>query len=248
MKKRLAPFLLLFAATSIKSFATLVWTVGLNDDGWPVGDGGGPNASFVQEAGINALPGNPNSPEMDLLADDDYYFSGLYATVIPGNGAYAPVGLVAANEEAAERAVSAGDNNRRYHFNLPASLSSSDLLTVTFDPLNLDNQQATTGSRYGIEVYINGILVMPQSIVTPANLGIPYTTPPFSLASVDAQTGPGFDNIVTLRGTNYFSQGGGNWLGFDYVQLDSQPVPEPATGGLALAAVGIFAFARRRSP
>lgn len=246
MKKRVAFFLLVFAATSIESFAAVVWMVGMDDGGWPMGDGGGPNASFVQEAGINALPGNPNSPEVDVQADDDYYFSGIYTTVIPGNGAYGPVGVVPANEEAAERAVSAGDNNRRYHFNLPGTLRSNDLLTVTFDPLNLDDMQATTGSRYGLEAYINGVLVMPQIIIRPENLGIPVTTPPFSLASVDAQTGPGFDNIVTLRGVNYFSQGGGNWLGFDYIQLDSQ-VPEPATGILALAAVGILALVRRRA-
>jgi len=58
------------------------WSVGRDDDGWPVGNGGGPNATFVQEAGVNPLPGNPNSPEVNQQADDDYYFAGVYTNVI----------------------------------------------------------------------------------------------------------------------------------------------------------------------
>ena len=75
----------------------LPWSVGRNDNAWPTGDGGGPNTSFVQENGaINPLPGVPNSPEIDQQADNDYYFAGIYSTVIPGNGDYQPVGDVRA--------------------------------------------------------------------------------------------------------------------------------------------------------
>src|SRR5207245_291330 len=56
-----------------------------------------------------------------------------------------------------------------------------------------------------------------------------YTTPEFSLATVNAQTGPGFDNIVSLRGINYSADGGGNWMGIDYVQLNAGPA-SPITG------------------
>jgi hypothetical protein len=102
--------------------------VGLDDNGWPMGNGGGPNASFVQENGsINALPGNPASPETDQQADNDYYFAGGFAMTIPSvvalYGDYAPLGDVAVNEEAAERAYAAADNDLRYHFNLPATLT-----------------------------------------------------------------------------------------------------------------------------
>src|SRR5213592_1648746 len=86
-------------------------TVGLDDNGWPVGDGGGANATFVQENGsINPLPGVPDSPEVDQQADNDYYFAGVYTNVIPSvtirpeYGDYTPVGVVSTNEEAAERA------------------------------------------------------------------------------------------------------------------------------------------------
>jgi hypothetical protein len=30
----------------------------------------------------------------------------------------------------------------------------------------------------------------------------------------------GFDNIVTLKGYNYSTEGGGSWMGIDYVKLD----------------------------
>ena len=42
----------------------LPWSVGRDDNGWPAGDGGGPNTSFMQETGVNELPGNPASPEV----------------------------------------------------------------------------------------------------------------------------------------------------------------------------------------
>src|SRR5439155_22542153 len=99
------------------------WTVGLDDDGWPVGDGGGANATFVQENGvINDLPGSAFNHEVNQQADNDYYFAGVYTNVIAGNGNYVPVGLVARNEEAAERAFAGADNDLRYHFNLPDTL------------------------------------------------------------------------------------------------------------------------------
>ena len=89
-------------------------------------------------------------------------------------------------------------------------------------PYNLDDpSDVNTDPRYGIEVYFNGVLVQPQILIRPAQLGTDYTTPPFSLASVNAQVGPGFDNIVSLRGINYNAEGGGNWMGIDYVQLNA---------------------------
>jgi hypothetical protein len=216
---RTAFAVVLLAASAVAGRSELLWTVGLDDNDWPVGDGGGPATSFVQEAGTNALPGSPFSPELNGQADDDYYFAGEYTTVIPGNGDYEPVGVVEFNEEAAERAFAGSDNDLRYHFNLPSSLQPTDLLSVTFDALNL-HTDSIPDPRYGVEVYFNGVLVQPEIVIRPAQLGIDYTTTQFSLSSVDAQVGAGADNIVTLKGVSYSADGGGAWMGIDYVQLD----------------------------
>jgi hypothetical protein len=50
------------------------------------------------------------------------------------------------------------------------------------------------------------------------------------LASVNAQLGLGADNIVSLRGVNYSTEGGGNWMGIDYVRLHAagDTGPQPA--------------------
>lgn len=211
--------------------AVIPWSVGRNDNGWPTGNGGGPNASFVQENGTaNPLPGVPNSPEVDQQADNDYYFAGVYSTVIPGNGTYTPVGEVHVNEEAAERAFAGGDNELRYHFNLPATLTAESLLSVAFDPMNL--QDDAGDPRYGVEVYFNNVLVQEEIVVRPDLLNKTINTAPFTLAKVNGQVGPGYDNIVTLKGISYNADGGGNWMGFDYVQLNPVvPAPFPWSVG-----------------
>jgi hypothetical protein len=209
------------------------WAVGRDDDGWPQGNGGGPDTSFVQENGaINPLPGSPVSTEVPHGADNDYYFAGEYNTTIPGvvstYGAYTPVGLVLVNEEAAERAFAGGDTDLRYHFNLPSSLQPGDSLAVTFDALNLDDEVQNVDPRYGVEVYFNGVLVQSQILIRAPQLGVPYTTPAFTLESVDARVGPGFDNIVSLKAIKYDTDGGGNWMGIDYVKLNPvHPSPFP---------------------
>src|SRR5256885_10485823 len=79
---------LLFSTIFTTTHAQLLWTVGLDDNAWPLTlTGGGPNTAFVQEAGgINPLPGDPsNVPTVPptASADNDYYFAGSYTTVIP---------------------------------------------------------------------------------------------------------------------------------------------------------------------
>ena len=208
----------------------LPWSVGRDDNGWPAGDGGGPSTTFVQESGTNELPGNPASPEVAQQADDDYYWAGVYSTVIAGNGDYEPVGLVEVNEESAERAWAGTDNDLRYHFNLPESLQPTDRLIVSYDALNL-HTDGQTDPRYGVEVYVNSVQVQSEIVIRPDQLGQTYDTEPFTLADVNAEVGSGYDNIITLKGVNYNAEGGGNWMGLDYVQL-SQAAPEPDPSGL----------------
>lgn len=209
--------------------APFPWAVGKDDNAWPAGDGGGANASFVQEAGTNPLPGNPASPETNQQADDDYYFAGEYTRTIPSvvefYGEYEPVGTVLVNEEAAERAFAGSDNDLRYHFNLPSTLQPTDQVIVTFDANNLDDTADITTRQYGIEIYFNGVLIQPEIIIQNDQLDIDYAAGPFTLASVNAETGPGADNIIHLRGISYSAEGGGAWMGIDYLTLDPLPTP-----------------------
>src|SRR4051812_8454551 len=228
--------LLLLAVSSPTTHAQLLWTCGLNDNNQPCTQqnpctGGGPTANFVQENGtINPLPGVANSPSVDKQSDNDYYFLGDFSLTIDSvlnyYGAYTPVGTVANNEESAERAFAGGDNDLRYHFNLPADLQPTDLLTVGFKWISLDTG-GHSDPRYGVEVYFNGVLVQPQIVVRPAQLGVDYTTPQFTAASVNAQVGAGYDNIVSLKGISYSGDGGGAWMGLDYVQLNKGTVVIP---------------------
>lgn len=207
----------------------LLWVVGIDDAAWNFeaanpGNGGGANATFVQENGaINPLPGNKANAETNGQSDNDYYFAGTYTSVIATNGSYSPVGTVAANEESVERAFAGGDNAMRYHFNVPASYGPNDRITVTFDAVNLDGSGADP--RYGVEVYINGNLVRPEEIIRPAQFDVDFTSTPKKLSEVGVVTGAGADNIVTLKGINYSGAGGGNWLGIDYVKVDIDNSP-----------------------
>ena len=249
MNKKLMLSLGLLAAGTLSANAALVWTVGLNDNDWPLtGTAGGAETNFWQENGtISTLPGSPTSPEAAQLSDNDYYFAGTYSAVIPSNGVYIPVGVVASNERGAERAFAGDDLELRYHFNLPATFVAGDLLSVSFDALNLHTE--VPDSRFGVEVYFNNVLVAPQVVIRPADLGTTYTTSPFSLASVGAVAGPGADNIVSLKGISYNADGGGNWMGVDYVQLDHTAIPEPGSSAMVFLAgwAGLGLLGRRRS-
>ena len=148
--------------------------------------------------------------------------------MIDGNGDYEPVGLVEVNEEAAERAFAGIDNDLRYHFNLPDTLKSTDKLFISYDALNLHNQgwaddPNRSDPRYGVEVYFNNVLVQPEVVHRSSQMYQKYNTNPFTLADVNAEVGSGYDNIITLKGVNYNAEGGGNWMGVDYVQLSTAP-------------------------
>ena len=252
--KALLLSLALLASTSLISQASLVWTVGVDDNDWPLGGTtGGAATAFVQENGaINALPGSPFSTNTPQGADNDYYFAGTYTTALPGNvavyGSYSPMGAVAADELGAERAYAGGDLDLRYHFNLPGSYGPNDQAVITFDALNLDDTVGTANMRFGIELYFNGVLVRPLQVIALADLHIPFSSAPFTLGSVGADTTAGADNIISLRGISYNAEGGGNWMGIDYVSLDITPVPEPGSSALMIAVLlgGTSLFRRRR--
>lgn len=223
--KRITNFLVLFLALgAISNAQDLVWTVGLPGDGWPadLGDGGGPETIFVQEAGVNELPGDPANPAEAQQSDDDYYFAGVYNTVLDG-GEYDPVGVVEENEIGAERAFAGDDNSLRYHFNLADSFDAALPLVVRWDAFNLDIRAENPDPRYGVEVYFNGIQVGEETIIRADAFGAINETAPFSLEDVNGEIGEGFDNYVELRGISYSAEGGGSWMGVDHVSLQQLP-------------------------
>jgi hypothetical protein len=212
--------LLLAVVTATSNAQDLVWTVGLPGDGWPqdLGTGGGPETVFVQETGSNELPGNPENAVADQQSDDDYYFAGVYSTVLDG-GTYDPVGVVVENEIGAERALTAGDTSLRYHFNFPDSFDIALPLVVQWDVNNLDQRAENPDPRYGVEVFFNGNQIAEETLIRPADFGVINETPPFAIEDVNAMIGEGFDNYVELRGVPYNNEGGGAWMGIDHVSL-----------------------------
>ncbi|MCA9263512.1 MAG: hypothetical protein KDA60_06665 [Planctomycetales bacterium] len=208
---------------------TPVWELGQPLRGWPLdGVGGGPDVDFVQEANVNPPPGDPNSPAVAQQADDDYYFAGVYPD---------PINTVANDEIAMERAFAGADNNLRIHFNLPANLDPDTRFRFVTEPFNLHTDAAVAPDpRYGVEVYFNGTLIGPETVVRQAELNTLITSLEFTAGDVGAIGGPGVDNVVDVVGINYNADGGGNWMGLDYHALETIPVPEPS--GLCMILAG----------
>jgi hypothetical protein len=253
MKSSLLPVLALLTGSSLVSPAALVWTVGVDGDGWPVdGVGGGPAADFLQENGvINALPGNPITiGTASQASDNDYYFAGNYSSALPGvtalYGAYAPVGVVPVDETAWERAYAGGDLDLRVHFNVPASYGVNDLVTISFSAENLHQDATAPNPRFGIQLWMNGVMVRGEELIEPGDLGVTYTSAPVTLGSLGVTPGAPHDNVVSLRGISYNAAGGGNWMGIDYVSLDITPIPEPGSLMLLGGVLAVIGLGRRR--
>ncbi|MFT6380357.1 MAG: hypothetical protein ACJA16_003752 [Akkermansiaceae bacterium] len=209
-----------------------LWFVGTDDDGQ---DGEGDSTfndpayfngtdffvSGVQENGIQDLPGNPaniggpSGGERDI--DDDYYFAGIFNTVVD-DGAYAPVGIVAANEQYYDRALTGGDPNMRWHFNLPESLGRNDAFTFTIDFYSLDDDNAAETSGFDLTFFVDGQQIGDTQNHSDDDLDAAQSWD-FTLDDFGgvAELGPGFDHYVEIK-----SQGTGNarWASLDYAKLD----------------------------
>ena len=211
-----------------------LWFVG-TDDGGQDGDGdknlndpayfNGTDffVSGVQESGEDFLPGNPDSQGgsgggRDI--DDDFYFAGVFNTVVDG-GAYEPAGIVAANERYYDRALTNGDPNMRWHFNVPESVGRNDNFTFTIDFYSLNDDGAAETSGYDLTFFVDGQQIGDMQ---------PHSEADFSAAqswdfTVDdlggtAELGPGFDHYVEVRST---PTGSSRWASLDYAKVDIIP-------------------------
>ena len=212
-----------------------LWFVGTDDDGQ---DGEGDTnfndpaffngtdffVSGVQENGTQDLPGNPanvggpSGGERDI--DDDFYFAGVYNTVVDG-GDYTPVGIVAANERYYDRALTTGDPNMRWHFNVPDTVGPNDAFTFTIDYYSLDDASAPEVSGFDLTFFVDGQQIGDMQPHTDDNLAAAQSWD-FTLDDLGgvAELGPGFDHYVEVRSQ---STGSARWANLDYVKLDITP-------------------------
>ena len=212
-----------------------LWFVGTDDDGQ---DGEGDTnfndpaffngtdffVSGVQENGTQDLPGNPanvggpSGGERDI--DDDFYFAGVYNTVVDG-GDYTPVGIVAANERYYDRALTTGDPNMRWHFNVPDTVGPNDAFTFTIDYYSLDDASAPEVSGFDLTFFVDGQQIGDMQPHTDDNLAAAQSWD-FTLDDLGGvdELGPGFDHYVEVRSQ---STGSARWANLDYVKLDITP-------------------------
>ncbi len=212
-----------------------LWFVGTDDDGQ---DGEG-DATFndtaffngtdffvsgVQENGIQDLPGNPaniggpSGGERDI--DDDFYFAGVYNTVVD-DGDYTPVGIVAANERYYDRALTTGDPNMRWHFNVPDTVGPNDAFTFTVDYYSVDDDSAPEVSGFDLTFFVDGQQIGEMQPHTDDNVAAAQSWD-FTLDDLGgvAELGPGFDHYVEVKSQ---STGSARWANLDYVKLDITP-------------------------
>ena len=213
-----------------------LWFVGTDDDRQ---DGVGDNtfddpaffngtdffASGVRETTLQDLPGNPaNAGGLDNDAardvDDDYYFAGVYNTVVDGSN-YTPAGIVAANERYFDRALTINDPNMRWHFNVPDTVGPNDAFTFTIDFYGINEENPEDVSGFDLTFFVDGQQIGDMQPHTDDNLDAAQSWD-FTLDDLggEAELGPGFDHYVEVRGQN---TGSARWTNLDYVKLDITP-------------------------
>jgi len=251
----------LSCALCLPSGGAVLWSIGLDDQDQ---DGEGDAVfndvaslngvdfavSGVRESGMSELPGNPAnsggaSNDVNRDIDDDYYFQGTYNSVVDG-GTYTPVGIVAASESYYDRALTAGDPNNRWHFNVPQSVAGTDVFTFSIDFYNLSETDASDNSTYDLTFWVDGAQIGGMQSHSDASLADAQSWN-FSLADIGgaAEQGPGFDHYVEVRST---PTGSARWASLDYVQLEVNPsaIPEPTSSSLLLLSLAGLGFIRRR--
>ncbi|MDC0282905.1 choice-of-anchor D domain-containing protein [bacterium] len=224
---------------SYSASAAVIWNLGIDDD---TQDGNGDatlgdpamlngvefNVSGVRESGEQDLPGNPanagglgDDDARDV--DDDYYFAGVYTTAA-GDGGYEPVGAVSENESFFDRALTAGDPNMRWHFNIPETVTPGDNFTFTIDFYNLNETNAADISSYDLTFWVDGKQIGEMQPHMDIDLSSAQSWD-FDLDDLGGieKVGSGFDHYVEVRST---PTGSARWSSLDYVQLEVSSEPK----------------------
>jgi hypothetical protein len=222
---------------SYSASAAVIWNIGADDqtqDGNGDATLGDPatlngvdfNVSGVQEKGQDALPGNPantggSGDTRDI--DDDYYFAGAYTTAA-GDGGYDPVGVVLENESYYDRALTNGDPNMRWHFNIPETVTPDDNFTFTIDFYNLNEQTGGDISSYDLTFWVDGKQIGEMQSHMDIDLSSAQSWD-FGLDDLGGieKIGSGFDHYVEVRST---STGSARWASLDYAQLEVSSEPK----------------------
>ena len=183
------------------------------------------SVSGVRETGQNDLPGNPAntggaSADDARDIDDDFYFAGAYNTAVDG-GTYTPVGDVLVNESYYDRALTGGDLNMRWHFNVPDSLGANDVLTFSIDFYNLDEEFPENDSTFDMNFFVDGKQIGEMQSHSDAELDAVQSWE-FTLDDLGGseQQGPGFDHYVEVKTQ---ATGSARWTSLDYVELSVVP-------------------------
>ncbi|MDB4454616.1 LamG domain-containing protein [bacterium] len=228
----------------------ILWSLGADDDAQ---DGEGDNifddpatlngvafnVSGVRETGQQDLPGNPANvgglDENNLRdVDDDYYFSGVYTSAA---GDYTPVGTVPTNELFYDRAVTNGDPNMRWHFNLQETENSYDKFQFTIDFYNLNESNDGDISGYDLTFWVDGKQIgeMQPHMDTNLSAGQSWDFDLDDLGGIE-KVGPGFDHYIEVRTT---PTGSARWASLDYVKLEGfkSTIIEPLAPVLDLQAL-----------
>ena len=228
-----------------------VWQLGVDNDS---------QGEFSQETGSNVAPGavtpvnavtpaQAADPAFNLTThDDDFYFAGTYAS---------PIGVVTNTEplKALDRALTGdvnganGDIWDRVHFNLDqASVVGSTELRLTIDLIGLgywDASDANAGSgstAHDLKVSLNGVTIGTQTGISAATTWVLNTT----AGAVGATTGENVLEITRTGGLSGDASDNAGWIQYDFVRLESQSIPEPASLVLLAAAAGGVMMVRRR--
>ena len=248
---------LLLGTLVIPANGVVIWSLGADDNNQD-GDGNATlndpatlngvefSVSGVQENGASPLPGNPantGGSGATRNIDDDYYFAGVYTTAA---GDYAPVGTVLTSESYFDRALTNGDPNMRFHFNVPETVGAADTLTFTVDFYSLNEATPADDSGYDLTFWADGAQVGDMQPHGDSNFDAAQSWD-FSLSDLGgvAERGPGFDHYLEVRSSKV---GSSRWASLDYVQLEANgnAIPEPSSSLLLLGTVG-FLFLRRRA-